>query len=73
MNFVCVRAESLHLCLFVTLWTIALQSPLSLGFSRQEHWSGFPCPPLGNLPDPGIELESLMAPALAGRFFTNEL
>ena len=40
------------------------------GFSRQEHWSGLPCPPLGDLPDPGIEPASLMSPALAGRFFT---
>ena len=39
-------------------------------FSRQEYWSGLPCPPPGNLPDPGIKLASLMSPALAGRFFT---
>jgi len=41
-----------------------------MGFSRQEYWSGLPCPPLGDLPDPGIEFASLMSPALAGRFFT---
>ena len=46
--FSCVR-------LFVTLWTAALQAPLSMGFSRQEYWSGLPCPPPGYLPDPGIE------------------
>ena len=40
------------------------------GFSRQEYWSGMPCPPPGDLPDPGIEPASLMSPALAGRFFT---
>ena len=40
------------------------------GFSGQEHWSDLPCPPPGDLPNPGIELESLMSPALAGRFFT---
>jgi len=40
-------------------------------FSREEYWSGLPCPPLGDLPEPGIEPESLMSPALAGRFFTN--
>ena len=41
---------------------------MSLRFSRQEHWSGLPCPPPGNLPDPGIEPASLTSPALAGRF-----
>ena len=56
--------------LFVTLWTVAHQSPLSMGFSRQEYWSGLPCPPPGNLPHPGIELASLMSPALSGGFFT---
>ena len=48
---------------------IACQAPLSMGFSRQEHWSGLPCPP-PDLPDPGMEPASLMSPALAGRFFT---
>ena len=57
--------------LFVTLWSTAHQDPLSVGFSRQEHWSGLPCSPPGDLPDPGIEPESLMSPALGGRFFTN--
>ena len=51
-------------------WTVAL-APLSMGFSRQEYWSGLPCPPPGNLPDPGIERPSLMSPALAGGFFTS--
>ena len=59
-----------HVHLFVTPWTVALQAPLSIGFSRQEYWSGWPCPPLGDLPDPGIKPASLMPPALAGRFFT---
>ena len=40
---------------FVTPWTVACQSPLSMGFSRQEYWSGLPCPSPGDLPDPGIE------------------
>ena len=40
-------------CLCATLWTIAYQSPLSMGFSRQEYWSGLPCPPPGDLPNPG--------------------
>ena len=50
--------------LFVTLWTIAHQAPLSMGFSRQEYWSGLPFPPLENLPDPGIEPASLATPTL---------
>ena len=52
-----------------TLWTVARQAPLSMGFSRQQCWSGLPCSSPGDLPDPGIEPESLMSPALAGRFF----
>ena len=40
---------------FGTLWTVAHQAPLSMGFSREEYWSGLPFPPPGNLPDPGIE------------------
>ena len=55
---------------FVTPWTIGLQAPLSMEFSRQEYWSGLPCPPSGDLPDPGIEPESPASPALAGRVFT---
>ena len=54
----------------MTLWTIALQAPLSMGFSRQEYWSGLPCSPPGDLSDPGTEPTSLMFAALAGRFFT---
>ena len=53
-----------------TLWTVAFQAPLSMGFSRQEYWSGLPCPPPGDPPDPGIKTMSHMSPALAGRFFT---
>ena len=56
--------------LFVTPWTVALQAPLSMGFSRQEYWNGLPCPPPEDLPDPGIEPESLASPALAGGFLT---
>ena len=59
-----------YVWLFETLWTVAHQNPLSMGFSRQEYWSGLPCPPPGDLPRPGIEPTSLMSPALAGRFFT---
>ena len=56
-----------------TPWTVAYQAPLSMGFSRQEYWSGLPCPPPGDLPDPRIEPVSLTSPALAGRFFTASL
>ena len=52
------------------LWTVAHQAPLSMGFSRQEYWIGFPCLPPGDLPDPGIEPMTLMSPALAGGFLT---
>ena len=50
--------------LCVTQWTAAHQAPLFTGFSRQEYWSGLPCPPPGDLPDPGIESESAVSPAL---------
>ena len=56
--------------LFLTLWTIAHQASLSMGFSRQEYWSGFLCPPPVDLPDLGIEPESVASLELAGRFFT---
>ena len=59
-----------HVRLFAALWTVARQVPLSMRFSRQEYWSGLPYPPPGNLPNPGIEPESLRSPALAGSFFT---
>ena len=55
-----------------TSWTVACQDPVSMGFSRQEYWSGLPFPHPGDLPDPGIEPESSASPALAGRFFTTE-
>ena len=48
---------------------VARQAPLSMGFPRQEYWSGLPCPPPGDLPNPGIKCTSLMSPALAGGFF----
>ena len=61
--YACVRAKLLQSCLtLVTLWTVACQAPLSLGFSRQEYWSGLPCPPAGDLPDPGIKPASPMSP-----------
>ena len=58
--------------LFATLWNIALQAPLSMGFSRQEDWSVEPFPSPGVLPDPGIEPTSPVSPALAGGFFNTE-
>ena len=61
---------SSYVRLFATSWAVAHQAPLSMGFSRQEYWSGLPCPPPGDLPDSGIEVASLTFPALAGSFFT---
>ena len=66
----CVLSRFSHVQPFATPWTIARQTPLSMGFSRQEHWSRLPDPLPGKLPDPGIEPKSLVSPALAGRFFT---
>ena len=59
-----------HIWHFVTLQTVAHQPSLSMEFSRQEYWSGLPCPPPGHLPDLGVKPESLMSPVLAGTFFT---
>ena len=61
-HFSCVR-------LFATLWTVACQTPLSVGFSRPEYCSGLPCPFPGVLPDPVIEPLSPVSPAFAGGFF----
>ena len=66
-----VHAQSLnHLRFFVTSWTIVPQAPLSMGFPRQEYWSGLPFPSPGNLLNPGIEPASPASPAMAGGFFT---
>ena len=70
MTCMCVLVSRVQL--FVTPWTIACQGPLSMGFSRQEYWSGLLCPPPGDLPDPGIKPQSLMSPVLTARFFTTE-
>ena len=64
---VCKVAQS---CLFATLWTLARQASLAMGFSRQEYWSGLPCPPPENLPNPEIDHVSFVSPALANEFFT---
>ena len=55
--------------LFATPWTTPHQAPLSMGFSRREHWTGLPWPPPGDRPNPGNEPASA-SPASAGRFFT---
>ena len=60
-RFSCVR-------LFASPWTLAHQAPLSMGFFRQEYWSGLPCPSLGDLSDPWIEPKHLTSPALTFRF-----
>ena len=57
--------------LFATLWAVAHQAPLSMGFSRQEYWSGLSCPPPEDLADPGIKPACLIFPVVAGGFFTN--
>ena len=64
--YVCVGVCA-HI-LFATPWTVALQAPLSMGFSRQEHWSGLPFLPPRDLPDPGIKPPFSASPALAGGF-----
>ena len=69
----CVRAKSLQSCpTLCDPMDIACQAPLFMGFSRQEYWSGLPCPPPGYFSDTGIKPASLMSAALAGRFFTHQ-
>ncbi|CAI9178158.1 unnamed protein product [Rangifer tarandus platyrhynchus] len=79
---VCARMRMhMHTCmcvlssiqLFAILRTVACHAPLSVGFVRQEYWSGLPFPSPGDLPDPGVKPESLASPALVGGFFTSEL
>ena len=65
----CMLSHTSCVWFFVTLWTVAYRNPLSMGFSRQEYWSGLPCPSPGDCPDPRIKPASLMSSALAGRFF----
>ena len=69
---VCMLSHFSHVQLFATRWTVAHQDPLSVGFSRQEYWSGLPCSPPGDLPHPGNKHTSLTSPALIGGFFTTE-
>ena len=67
-NPLCMQSHFSRVQLFGTLWTVAHQVPLSMGFPRQEYWSRMPFPPPGDLPDPGISSTSLLFPALVGRF-----
>ena len=62
----CVPSHFSRVQLFTTLWTVAFQAPLSMGFSRQENWNVLPFPPPGDLPDSRIEPASHESPALAG-------
>ena len=77
----CVGAKTLQSCPILcdlmdcslpdsSVHGILLQASLSMGFSSQEYWHGLPCPPPGDLPNPGVEPSSLMSPAVAGRFST---
>ena len=67
----CMCAKSFHLCsTLCDSMDFSLQAPLSMGFSRQEHWSRFPRPPPSDFPDSGIKPMSLTSLALTGRFFT---
>ena len=63
----CVLSYFSGVWLFAILWTVACRAPLSMGFSRQDYWSGLPFPPLGDLPDPGIKLAYISY--IAGWFF----
>ena len=68
--------SSLHACLVMsdsaTPWTVTQQAPLSMGFPRQEYWSGLPLPPPGGLPDLGIKPASPVATSLASGFLTTD-
>ena len=57
--------------LFATLWTVAYQAPLSMGFSRQEYWGQLPCPPPRDLPNQGIEPMSPMSPEFSSIHFNS--
>ena len=71
-NVIPDACEISRVWLFVTPWTVACQGPLSMGFSRQEHWSELPFPSPGDLPDPRIKPLSPVSPALSNGFFTTE-
>ena len=67
--YACMLSCSSHVQLFATSWIIAHQAPLSMGFSRQDYWSGLLCPHPGDLPHRRVEPTSLASLELAGRFF----
>ena len=69
LQCLCACAQSLQL--FVMLWTVVRQAPLSMGFSRQEHWSGLPCLPPGDCLYPAINPTSPCIYCIAGRYFTH--
>ena len=77
-NFLTIRIIYINMCVYSVIsrinssnpCAVACHAPLSMGFPRQEHWSGLPLHPPENLPDPGIECLSPVSAALAGRFFT---
>ena len=60
----CMLSHFSHVQLFASLWTVACQAPVSMEFSRKAYWDGLPCPPPGDLPDPGVKFMSPEAPAL---------
>ena len=66
----CVVSHISCVQLCATLWTVACQAPLSMGFSRQEYWSGLSCPPSEDLSNPGIQPAFLKFPTLAKGVFT---
>ena len=70
IHSICMHSKSIQSCLTLCDLMDCSLPGSSVGFSSQEYWSELPCPPPGDLPDPGIEHISLMSPALAGRFFT---
>ena len=71
MLHACMLNHFSRVRLFVALWTVDCQGPVSTGFSWKEYWIGLPFPSPGDLPDPGIEPVSLAPSALAGRFFAS--
>ena len=82
LNAICMYVLCMYACvlscfsriqLFVTLWTVAHQAPLSKVFSKQEYWCGLPCPPPGVLPNLEIKLSSVPSPAFPGGFFTTSV
>ena len=62
----CMHVATVVFNSFATLWTVTHKAALSIGFTRQEYWSGLPFPPLGDFPDPEIESASFMSPSWAG-------